>query len=127
MTHAPGTGWTTARITHIAARSEWDAAEIHGSYIPPSLATEGFIHCSTSWQVGRTADAHFAGRDDLVLLVIDPREITSTIVFENCDGGIEPFPHVYGELPVAAVERIHELEWDQDTASFQLDPESMED
>jgi len=105
-------GWATARITHVAERAAWTDAQDAGAYAAPSLATEGFIHCSTPWQVTRIADTLFAGRDDLVLLVIDPRRVDAELVFENCEGRFEPFPHVYGPLPVEAVEMTWPLVWD---------------
>ena len=121
LTREPSrTGWATARITHVAERAAWDAARASGSYAAPSLATEGFIHCSTPWQVVRIANANFAERTDLVLLVIDPTRLDSPVVFENCEGGTEPFPHIYGEVPVAAVERELVLEWVHDARSFRF-------
>jgi len=111
-------GWATARITHVAERAAWDMARASGKYAAPSLSTEGFIHCSTPWQVVRIASVNFADRADLVLLVIDPALLDSPVVFENCEGGAEPFPHIYGELPVAAVEREWPLEWDAGAASY---------
>jgi uncharacterized protein (DUF952 family) len=113
-------GWTTARIVHVAERAAWERAQHDGAYRAASLDTEGFIHCSTPWQVGRVADALFAGRDDLVLLVIDPSRLESEPVFENCEGGIEPFPHVYGDVPVNAVVDVHGLRWNQEVAAFEL-------
>jgi hypothetical protein len=41
----------SAFILHIATISEWSAAQRAGRYRPTSLATDGFIHCSTPEQV----------------------------------------------------------------------------
>lgn len=113
-------GWTTARITHIAVRQAWVNAQSHGTYEPASFADEGFIHCSTPWQVARIACAAFPARDDLVLLIIDPSQLGTTVVFENCEGGIEPFPHVYESLPIAAVDEVVPLRWDASTRTYDL-------
>ena len=117
---ATGDGWSTARITHIAERSALATAEASGRYVAPSLEHEGFIHCSTPWQVVRIANGIFAGRDDLVLLVIDPSALQADVVFENCEGGIEPFPHVHGEIAVEAVVGVWPLEWSATAGSYRF-------
>ena len=76
-------GWTTARITHVAERDAWVSAQEGGTYAAPSLEREGFIHCSTPWQVVRVANLIMPGRDDLVLLVIDPSRLESKVIFEE--------------------------------------------
>lgn len=98
-------------ILHLASRADWDAAVAAGSYRPASLATEGFIHCSTAAQVVATADRYFRGRADLVLLVIDEAQVD--VRHEPAaplDGGPARtdalFPHVYGPLALAAVVRV---------------------
>ena len=111
-------GWTTARITHVAERDAWVGAQEGGTYVAPSLEREGFIHCSTPWQVVRIANLNMPGRDDLVLLVIDPSRLDATVVFENCEGRLEPFPHVYGGVLVEAVETVWNLEWDDSADSY---------
>ena len=113
-------GWATARITHIAERDAWTSAQDAGAYVAPSLEAEGFIHCSTPWQVVRTANLIFPARHDLVLLVIDPSRLRAEVVFENCEGWFEPFPHVYGEIPVDAVEMEWQLEWDASEKSYRF-------
>ena len=58
-------------ILHIVPRAAWEAARAAGVYEGDTLATQGFIHCSTERQVHRPATALFRGRDDLLLLQID--------------------------------------------------------
>ena len=111
-------GWTTARIVHVAPREAWEAALADGHYVPSSLQSEGYIHCSTPWQVVRIANMNFSGRDDLMLLVIDPSKVPADVVFENCEGRFEPFPHIYGPLPVDAVVSIWPLRWQERRMSF---------
>jgi uncharacterized protein (DUF952 family) len=95
------------RLFHITSSTEWEAARATGEYRPQGFAREGFIHCSYAEQVIRTANKFYKGVDDLVLLEIDPSKLTCRIIEENLEGGSELFPHVYGPLPVSAVEAAH--------------------
>lgn len=74
-----------------------------------SLATEGFVHLSRPDQVALPANRLFAGRDDLLLLVIEPARLDSEVRWEPGAPG-DPasmrFPHLYGPLPVAAVTSV---------------------
>lgn len=90
-------------IFHITSRSTWDAALGAGIYEAGSLATEGFIHCSTAEQYVWVANQRFRGRTDLVLLHIDPTRLHCEVRYENLEGGETPFPHVYGAIPITAV------------------------
>ncbi|MGH2543247.1 MAG: DUF952 domain-containing protein, partial [Ardenticatenaceae bacterium] len=83
-------------ILHITTPAEWQAAQAEGVYRPPSLAEEGFIHCSTPAQVTAVADERFAGRDDLILLVIDPGRLDAPPVYEDPYASGQRFPHIYG-------------------------------
>ena len=95
-----------ATIFHITKRAEWERAAQEGVYRAPSLATEGFIHCSTAEQVIRTANRLFAGQRGLVLLEIDTDQVKPEIRYENLEGGEEAFPHIYGALDVESVLRV---------------------
>lgn len=97
-------------IYHITNAAAWEEAEQCGIYRSDSLETQGFIHCSDADQVARVANALFNGEKDLILLHIDPDKLTSEIIYENVEGGLEPFPHVYGPIDVAAVETVSAFE-----------------
>src|SRR6185436_953026 len=114
-----------ATIFHITKREEWERAEQEGVYQAPSLATEGFIHCSQADQVSRTANRLFSGQMGLVLLEIDTRQVKPEIRYESRDGGQEEFPHIYGALDLESVVRVLTFEPGED-GSFQL-PESIKD
>jgi uncharacterized protein (DUF952 family) len=96
-------------IYHIASAAGATQATASGEYAPEAFAREGFIHCSYPAQVCAVANRLFAGRDDLVLLEIDPSVLTCRVVDENLEGGTELFPHIYGRLPMEAVVRIHKF------------------
>lgn len=90
-------------ILHIVPRKEWQSAVVTGDYRPESLATEGFIHCSTAAQVLDTANEFYHGRSGLVLLVIDPARLPDEVVYEDLYGKGQAFPHIYGSLSPDAV------------------------
>ena len=94
-------------IYHLAIADRWEEAAPSGTYrwstIDRSLAEEGFIHCSYGDQVQDTAARYYGGRDDVLLLTIDPSLVPSEIKVE---GG---FPHIYGPLPTDAVIQVSRL------------------
>ncbi|HKO41990.1 MAG TPA: DUF952 domain-containing protein [Pyrinomonadaceae bacterium] len=113
-----------ATIFHITKRDEWDRAKQAGTYKAPSLASEGFIHCSTSDQVIRTANRLFQGQTGLVLLEIDTDRVGAEIKYENCEGGQENFPHIYGPLNPESVVRVMAFEPGEDGRFAALDKNS---
>lgn len=97
-------------IFHITTREAWESALASGAYTTPTLASEGFIHCSEPRQVARVANERFRGRSDLVLLEIDSARVGRKILYENTEGGAELFPHIYGPLNLDAVTRVLRFE-----------------
>lgn len=87
----------------------WAEAERAGVFrgAPVDLA-DGFIHFSTAGQVAETAAKHFAGRDDLVLVAVDPDRLDPPLAWEPSRGGAL-FPHLYAPLPLAAVQWVRPL------------------
>lgn len=98
-------------IFHITSRTDWEAAQTRGEYIAESLASEGFIHCSTISQVIPVADNFYKEQNSLLLLMIEPTLLSSTLKWEAPSGGTPPpgvpegdqFPHVYGPINLEAV------------------------
>ncbi|MFP5320434.1 MAG: DUF952 domain-containing protein [Acidimicrobiia bacterium] len=94
-------------LHHLALAEAWAAARASGAYerstIDRSLAEEGFVHCSFAEQVQGTADRYYRGRDDVVLLTIDPDRLGVDVRVEPSPRTGEGFPHVYGPIPVDAV------------------------
>ncbi len=89
------------KIYHIATEPDWERRS--DVYAPDGWRREGFVHCSTDEQVVRVANHLFAGRHDLVLLLIDPARLGALVVWEDTAGAGEDFPHVYGPIETAAV------------------------
>ncbi len=78
-------------------------------YTRTQLATSSFIHLSTPDQVHLPANRLYRGRDDLVLLHIDPTLLDAPVRWEPgvaTDPESMLFPHLYGALPVRAVIRV---------------------
>jgi uncharacterized protein (DUF952 family) len=113
-------------VLHMAPLQRWEQAAVspQGVYTDPSLEAEGFIHCSTHGQVLVPANERFAGRDDLVLLLIDLQLVPSRTLFEDCYETGQAFPHIYGPIPVAAVAQVTPFPCHAD-GSFSL-PESLQ-
>lgn len=101
-------------ILHITSNDAWTSAQKVGQYVAPSLADEGFIHCSTSAQAVPVAEKFYKGQTELVLLVIDPARLSSDLKWEPPFDGAPPlgapsadlFPHVYGPINLDAVTKV---------------------
>ncbi len=63
----------------------------------------GFIHCSFAEQLDATRRRFYAGRDDVVVLRIDPALLDAEVRVEDLHGTGESFPHVYGPIRLDAV------------------------
>jgi uncharacterized protein (DUF952 family) len=90
-------------IYHITSAEEWKQALFNGFYEAASLKSEGFIHCSTESQVSGVLDRYFAGKENLLKLVIDTDKLTDDLKFERSPSINEDFPHVYGPINLDAV------------------------
>jgi len=90
-------------IYHVTTASDWNAAKQKGFYEHLSLKDEGFIHCSQEHQVAEVLERYFAGKNDLVKLVIDTDKLTSKFVFDWSPSIQDTFPHVYGPINSDAV------------------------
>ncbi len=102
-------------ILHITRRDRWEAAKNLGTYSSETLATEGFIHCSTLSQVIGSANRFFKQQTDLVILVIEIDKVTPEIRHEGADSN-NLFPHIYGNLNIDAVIQVIDLETNPDSS-----------
>ncbi len=108
-------------ILHITQRQAWAKAKNLGTYASNTLASEGFIHCSTFAQVIGSANRFFKDQPDLVILEINVDRVTPEIRYEGADS-TNLFPHIYGELNIDAVIRSIDLDSNPD-GSFILPSE----
>jgi uncharacterized protein (DUF952 family) len=95
-------------LHHVATVAEWEARSDAG-YAPAGLAADGYVHCAADGQLAGVLDRYYRGRDDLVLVTIDPAGLTADVVWEDTTGRGERFPHVYGPIPPAAVVAVEPL------------------
>lgn len=96
-------------ILHFCPSDVWSAAQRQGEYRGDTLASEGFIHCSTADQVHLPANALVRGRTDIVLLEIEPERLTAPVRWEPGDPSSMRFPHVYGPIPLDAVVAVRDF------------------
>ena len=87
---------------HLTPAEWWTAADPLAPLGAPSLAGEGFIHCTTgSAEMVATANRHYrADPRAFVLLTIDLARVGSPWRVED-PGGI--YPHVFGPIDRAAI------------------------
>lgn len=96
-------------LLHLIGAAQWRMALDAGSVVDASVVTDGFLHLSGPDQVTVPAEALFAGRQDLLLLVVDPARLRDDVRWEPGvpdDPDAMRFPHLYGPLPVAAVTSV---------------------
>ena len=112
---------------HLTNSANWIEAQQQGFITAPSLAAEGFIHCSTEYQMRDVANKYYRGATDMVLVHIDPVTLASPLKWEppaHIDGSPslpnEPlFPHIYGVINLDAVIRVIDFPSNSD-GSFDL-------
>jgi uncharacterized protein (DUF952 family) len=96
-------------IYKICPAALWHEAErsgiFHGAQVD---IRDGFIHFSTAGQASETAAKHFAGQQDLVLVRVDAAKLGDRLKWEPSRGGAL-FPHLYGDLDLAAVTKVEPL------------------
>jgi 4a-hydroxytetrahydrobiopterin dehydratase len=94
-------------MLHLVLSEDWAAAQRTGHYLLSTrgrtLSEVGFVHLARPEQVGGVLDAHFGDRAgpghgaEVLLLALDDRRLGAPVRDEA------GFPHLYGELPLAAV------------------------
>ncbi|WP_339294438.1 DUF952 domain-containing protein [Paenibacillus sp. FSL W7-1279] len=101
-------------IYHIISKEAWMIARENRLYEPPSLQTDGFIHCSTEEQVSGVANTFYTGRTDLFVLGIQEDQVDVEIVYEDLYEMNQLYPHIYGGLNLNAVQKMYRFEPDEE-------------
>ena len=102
-------------IYKIVPEAIWQAAVQRGVFEGAGIdLTDGYIHFSTGEQARETAEKHFAGQRDLLLVAVSieflPPEVRANLRFEPSRGGAL-FPHLYGSLPTESAAWVKPLPW----------------
>ena len=89
---------------HLTPADWWAAADPGAPLAAPSLATEGFIHCTDgAAEMVATANRHYAeDARSFVVLTVDLDRVTSPWTVDD-PGQI--YPHVHGPIDRAAIVR----------------------
>ena len=101
--------WNMNIIYHVTTQAEWDTALLHGQYTAPSLALEGFIHCSAEQQVAGVLERYYKGQSGLLKLKIEKSKVERPLIFELAGSINEVFPHIHGAINLNAVVEVIEL------------------
>jgi uncharacterized protein (DUF952 family) len=91
------------RLTyHLTPKAWWDDADQDAPLRSPTLASEGFIHCTDgAAEMVATANRHYAAVPGaFVIVTVDLDRVTSTWRVED-PGRI--YPHIFGPIDRAAV------------------------
>ncbi len=96
-------------IYHITTQSQWAAALAKGFYEADTLASEGFIHCSTEDQVEGVLERYYKNKKDLLRLTIQTDRLISPLLFELSPSINQEFPHIYGSINLAAVVMVTKI------------------
>lgn len=102
-----------ALIYKIVPKIEWQKAEQEGVF-EGSLVdiTDGFIHFSNADQVAETANKHFKGLKDLLLITVDEELLDKDVLRHEISRGGAFFPHLYGALSLESVVGVANFEAD---------------
>ncbi len=114
---------TPTPIYHLTPAGYYRRQAVDQPYVSPTLAEEGFMHCTAGLPLLlKVANAYFARLDEpLLALVIDPARLTSPLKFEapapppgaarrSAYGQADVlFPHIYGPLNREAISAHFEL------------------
>ena len=101
-----------SRIYKILARADWLAAKAVGRFDGSVVdLQDGYIHFSTADQAPETAQRHFVGQADLVVLEVEGDDLGDTLKWERSRSG-ELFPHLYGPLSATTVLAVFEAPLD---------------
>jgi|SRR5688500_610062 uncharacterized protein (DUF952 family) len=94
-------------IYHVTTEKEWDLYRDKDHYAPLAYEKEGFIHSCHLPQLKGVLDRYFAGRTDLLLLLIDEQKLACQVKYEPGTGN-ELFPHLYGRINKEAISKLIE-------------------
>ena len=90
-------GASDGRLCHVTTAAALAAARAR-------LRGPPFLHCCTPAQLPVVLARPFAGRMGLLVLRFDPAVVEGRIEWERSEPDQEPFPHLFGALPLEGAE-----------------------
>jgi uncharacterized protein (DUF952 family) len=93
-------------IFHICLPHDWVVNSQNGFYYHPSIAQEGFIHCSTAEQLEETIQRFFGDAEKIIILEIDPHLLLNELRYEQATDIKEFFPHIYGPINIDSIVHV---------------------
>ena len=85
-------------VLHVTTPAGWEETKRVGLHDDP------FLHLCTDAQLPFVLARHFAGRNGLLLVRLDPTGLD--VRWESSEPGMDPFPHLYGWAPASAAIEI---------------------
>ncbi len=106
---------------HLTPAEAWTASRPDEAYVPVSLETEGFVHCTDGVDaMVAAANRHYADDPrDFVVLTVD---LDALDVPWRYDDRASPYPHIYGPIPRAAILASSRIERDADGRFVSFEP-----
>jgi uncharacterized protein (DUF952 family) len=99
-------GLRVSFLYKIMSEQEWETAQAQGIYEGSEVdRKDGFIHLSAAHQVRTTAQKHFSGRADLLLVSVLEKNLGKNLKWEASRGD-DLFPHIYGPLQPDAISEV---------------------
>ena len=99
-------------IYRALTQMELDKFKLEGTYAPPDLAEEGFIHASGSEEdVIEVLNRRYREVQGMLVIGIEELHLTSVLKWEKAPDDWKPdrlFPHIYSEIRWESVIRIFE-------------------
>ena len=81
-------------LYHVCSQSDWLNS------LPDQYQQLGpFTHLSTAKELDQSVRIHLAQETNLILLCIDPQQISTNLRWEEVSSRSTPMPHLYGYLP----------------------------
>ncbi len=93
-------------LNHVVTQAAWAAAAGAEVYAPAALRDDGFLHCCTPAQLGFVLARHFAGATGLLVLTFETQDVPAVIRWVKSEPDQDPFPHLFGPIPLRAIRRI---------------------
>lgn len=100
-------------ILHCMKKSTWEDRKKKKYWGNRNIQEEGFIHCSTPELFWRVAPNFVDIDEELVLVCIDEKKLTSEVRFEDGDNCGRYYPHVYGLIHNEAVIQVLPFQKDE--------------